>query len=632
MSRSIILYMKKEKRERRARRSCRCIKFGSRLLVHRDSACLLRLWRESWGKYDITELCVGLRMRIIFPHTSMAAFARPLYARSAILRVAWTPRPRAQSRTYASRRPSPPPPPPPPPPPAPAPTKLPLRPLVYAVLIGVGYGIGLSQLLPQTDPALAKPTYGTPKDFQRAISELQITFAGRDGIVSTDPGDLEIHGVSTNTYHTGVPHSVVVYPESTQDVVQIVQIANKFRMPMTASGIPLGATALEGQFIGHIGGGICIDMTSMNKILEIHESDADVVVQPGLGWMELNETLKEKGIPLFFPIDPAPDATIGGMASTGCSGTNAVRYGTAKAEWFLNLTVVLPNGEVIKTRQRSRKSSAGFDTTKLFIGAEGTLGIITEATIRLAPVLPTTVASVQFPDVKSAVEASIEITRSGIAHGIQCIELVDDNFLDATNKYGASSHQYTVSDGLFFKFQGSSPATLKEIASTVQKICTKYQGTGFRLAKNAQEAEDIWFDRKNAHHVGMSILPNARGWATDVCVPVSQLPRLVYDTKADLTANNLRYTIVGHVGDGNFHALIVFRDDEELEKVTGAVHRMVERAIRLDGTCTGEHGVGVGKREFLVDELGAGTVALMKSIKRTVDPLGLMNPGKLYPD
>ncbi|KAJ7648525.1 FAD-linked oxidase-like protein [Mycena rosella] len=495
---------------------------------------------------------------------------------------------------------------------------------------GIALGFGVAQFLQaKKEPASPqKPEYGTVKDFGKAIEQLQSAFSARAGVVSTDPDDLKLHGLSTNTYHTGKPlvsgvdHSVIVYPESTEDVVTIVKIANEYRMPITPYS---GATALEGQFIGRPGGGICVDMTSMNKILEIHEADADVVCQPGLGWMDLNETLKNEGIPLFFPIDPAPDATIGGMASTGCSGTNAVRYGTAKAEWFLNVTVVLPNGEVIKTRRRSRKSSAGFDTTKLFIGAEGTLGIITELTLRLAPLLPTTVASVQFPD----------ILRSGIAAGIQCVELVDDTFLAATNKYGALERPATSiprRTGLFFKFQGHSPAALAETARVVREICARHSGTGFRLADGDEQAHDIWQDRKNAHHVGMALVPGAKGWATDVCVPVSKLPELVLETKKDLARMGLPYTIVGHVGDGNFHALLLFTTDAELELVKDAVHRMVVRAIALDGTCTGEHGVGVGKREFLVEELGAGTVALMKSIKRTVDPLGLFNPGKLYPD
>ncbi|KAJ6450786.1 FAD-linked oxidase-like protein [Mycena sanguinolenta] len=483
---------------------------------------------------------------------------------------------------------------------------------------------------------LQKPVYGTAKDFRQAIEDLRSAFSERISVVSTESADLKIHSVSTNTYHAGPAYTVVVYPESTEDVVKIVKIANKYRMPVTAYS---GATSLEGHFIGHPGGGICVDMSGMNQILEIHEADADVVCQPGLGYVELNETLKAQGIPLFFPLDPAPQATIGGMVSTGCSGTNAVHYGTAKAEWFLNLTVVLPNGEVIKTRRRARKSSAGFDTTKLFIGAEGTLGIITEVTLRLAPILPTTVASVQFPDTKKAVEASIEIMRSTIAPGIrkylyssavpQCVELVDDVFMAATNKYGTSKHQYAESDGLFFKFQGGTKTSLAEIARVAKEICIAHGGTGFRLAKDADEAADIWEDRKNAHYVGLAMVPGAKGWVTDVCVPVSRLPDLVRDTKADLAAHGIVNSIIGHVGDGNFHALLLFKKEEELPELKAAVHRMVERAIALDGTCTGEHGVGIGKREFLVQELGKGTVALMKTIKRAVDPLGLFNPGKV---
>ncbi|KAF8157423.1 FAD-linked oxidase-like protein [Mycena galopus ATCC 62051] len=496
-------------------------------------------------------------------------------------------------------------------------------------IFGIALGFGAAKFLSTETKIPTAPVYGTAKEFRQAIDDMRKAFPTRLGVVSTDSDDLKVHGLSTNTYHTGVDHSVVVYPESTEDVVKIVKIANKYKMPITPYS---GATALEGQFIGHPGGGICMDMSEMNKILEIHEADADVVCQPGLGWMDLNETLESKGIPLFFPLDPSQDATIGGMASTGCSGTNAVRYGTAKAEWFLNATVVLPSGEVIKTRRRSRKSSAGFDTTKLFIGAEGTLGIITELTLRLAPLVPTTVACVQFPDVKAAVEASVQIMRSGVANSIQCVELVDDTFMAATNKYSVSKHKYDETEGLFFKFQGHSPEARAETARVVREICLENGGTKFRLATDDEEAHEIWQDRKNAHYSGMAQVPGAKGWVTDVCVPVSKLPELVSETKKDLASVGLRYNIVGHVGDGNFHALLLFTTDEEMKAVQDAVHRMVKRAIALDGTCTGEHGVGLGKREFLVEELGAGTVALMKAIKRTVDPLGLMNPGKLYPD
>ncbi|KAI0701556.1 FAD-linked oxidase-like protein [Cerioporus squamosus] len=468
--------------------------------------------------------------------------------------------------------------------------------------------------------------YGSPEDFKAAIEELRKLFPDEDA-VTTDVEDLEEHGFSENDYHPGSKPSVVVYPTSTEDVVKIVKTAVKYRMPV----IPYsGATSLEGHFRAPSVGGICVDMSKMDAIIEIHEADSDVVCQPGIRWMDLNETLKKKGIPLFFPLDPAPGATIGGMLSTGCSGTNAVRYGTAKAEWFLNATVVLPSGEVIKTRRRARKSSAGFDTTKLFIGAEGTLGIVTEVTLRLAPLLPTNVAVVQFPDVRKATEAVSEIVNSGV--GIQCVELCDEQFMKATNIYGMSSRKWPEKDSLFFKFQGPTPRALQETADIVKKITQKHGGTGFALAKSEKEATDLWTDRKNALYSSLALIPGARGWSTDVCVPPSRLPELVYGTKEDLEAHGIVYTIVGHVGDGNFHALLLFSNDEELEKAQAAVARMVHRAIALGGTCTGEHGVGMGKRDYLYDELGEGTVELMKTIKKAIDPLNLFNPGKLYPD
>ncbi|KAF9464057.1 FAD-linked oxidase-like protein [Collybia nuda] len=496
----------------------------------------------------------------------------------------------------------------------------------------IGYSIAQTRQVPALTPIGLdtthdqEPQFGTREDFKKGIEELRQAFSSQDA-VSTDPEDLHDHGFSIYDYHPGFPHSVVVYPESTEDVVKIVKIAIKYRMPITPYS---GATSLEGQFRSHAVGGICVDLANMDRVLEIHEADSDLVCQPGARWMDINDMLKKKGIPLFFPIDPAPGATIGGMLSTGCSGTNAVRYGTAKAEWFLNVTVVLPSGEVIKTRRRSRKSSAGFDTTKLFIGAEGTLGIVTEVTIRLAPLLPTNVAIVQFPNVQKATEAVIEVMNQGV--GIQCVELVDDIFMQATNKYGMSARKWPEKDSLFFKFQGHSKAALQETAKVVKAVVEKHGGTGFELARNDKEATDLWADRKNAHYSGLALIDGARGWSTDVCVPVSRLPELVYETKKDLAENGITSTVVGHVGDGNFHALLLFRTDEELEVAREAVHRMVKRAIALDGTCTGEHGVGLGKKEFLIEELGLGTVELMKTVKRAIDPLGLFNPGKLYPD
>ncbi|KAI0687856.1 FAD-linked oxidase-like protein [Cytidiella melzeri] len=513
-----------------------------------------------------------------------------------------------------------------------------ISPLVFT--LGAALGVGLTYYF-TSGPAPSKPhqgsqifdscsglnnAYGSAEDFQKAIGELRAAFTD-EAAVSTDPDVLEVHGFSGNDYHPGSSPTVVVTPGCTEDVVKIVNISRKYRMPIVPYS---GATSLEGQYRAPAVGAICVDMSSMDKILEIHESDSDLVCQPGARWMDINETLKEKGIPLFFPIDPAPGATIGGMISNGCSGTNAVRYGTAKGEWFLNVTVVLPSGQVIKTRRRSRKSSAGFDTTKLFIGAEGTLGIITEATIKLAPLLPTNVAVAHFPDVRAATEAVIEIMNQGV--GIQCVELCDDDFMRSTNIYGVSARKWPEVDSLFFKFQGPTSTALKETAEVVKRIAKKHGSTGIELARDDEEAALLWADRKNALYSGLASLEGSRGWSTDVCVPVSRLPDLVYETKKDISNSGLMSTMVGHVGDGNFHALLLFRTDDELAIARQLVHRMVERAIALDGTCTGEHGVGIGKREYLYEELGEGTVELMKTVKRAIDPLNLFNPGKLYPD
>ncbi|KAL1681223.1 FAD-linked oxidase-like protein [Schizophyllum commune] len=472
-----------------------------------------------------------------------------------------------------------------------------------------------------------KPGYGSHRDVLKAIEKLREAFP-EEGRVVTDPVITAQYGSSDNTYLPTSPHSAVVRPRSTEDVVTIVNIARTHRIPIVPYS---GATSLEGHFAGYKTGSICIDMSEMNKIIRINVDDGDLICQAGAQWEAINDTLKEKGIPLFFPLDPGPGATIGGMIGTGCSGTNAVRYGTAKGEWFLNVTVVLPNGEVVKTRQRARKSSAGWDSTKLFIGAEGTLGIVTEATLRLAPRLPTKVAMAQFPNVGAAVSAVQEILQSPYGPLMQCLELVDDHMMAAINTAGLVEKPYPVSDTLFVKVQGDAGAI--ELASkTLKTIVKKHGSSQFEFAKTDEEADTLWQNRKYALISTLGAHPGSRCWTTDVCVPVSRLPHLVHETKRDLEQEGLTSTIVGHVGDGNFHALLLFRNDEELKKVEGAVHRLVHRAIRMDGTCTGEHGVGVGKKEYLTEELGESTIGLMRTVKRAIDPLNIMNPGKLYPD
>ncbi|KAG2129919.1 D-lactate dehydrogenase cytochrome oxidoreductase [Suillus clintonianus] len=471
------------------------------------------------------------------------------------------------------------------------------------------------------------PTYGSPEDVRNAIEELRDALPGMD-CVQTSPDSLRVHGSSDHSYHPSCPHSVVVVAHSTEDVVKVVNISRKYKVPITAYG---GATSIEGHFNGFPSGSICLDLSAMNSILEINEADGDLRCQPGAKWEDINNTLKDRGIPLFFPLDPGPGATIGGMIGTGCSGTNAVRYGTAKAEWFLNITVVLPSGKVIKTRRRARKSSAGFDTTKLFIGAEGTLGIVTEATLRLAPRVPTKVAMAQFPDVEKAVSAVQQILNTPYGSHIQCVELLDDHMMAAINTAGVVDAPYPVQDTLFFKIQGS-PESIRDASNVVQEIVQRHGSTRFEFAATEEEAGEMWENRKYAFFSTLATHPGTKVWTTDVCVPVSRLPQLVYETKEDLAKAGLKSTIVGHVGDGNFHALILFKDEEELQNVGAAVHRLVHRAIQMDGTCTGEHGVGVGKTEYLVEELGEDTVELMKTVKNAIDPLNLFNPGKLYPE
>ncbi|ODN76548.1 hypothetical protein L202_05210 [Cryptococcus amylolentus CBS 6039] len=510
--------------------------------------------------------------------------------------------------------------------------------LSLALFTGAGFLLGNVQTLPpstslqESSKAIAhqlqnQPSYGSRQDYLSAIKELQASWEkkGKGDKVSTDDADLETHGISDWSYHSAEKPTVVVWANSTEEVQEIVKISAKYKVPITPFS---GGTSLEGHYSSPYGG-ISLDVSEMDKIIEISEDDGEARVQAGVKWEDLNAYLKEKGVPLFFPLDPGPGATIGGMAGTGCSGTNAVRYGTAKAEWFLNLTVVLPTGEIIRTRSHARKSAAGPDTTKLFIGAEGTLGIVTEASLRLAPLLPTKCAVVTFPGVEEAVKAATEVVNKG--YPVQCVEYLDGKTMEAINKGGLAGRQYNAVDSLFFKFQGSD-AQMAEVATSVKSLVSKHGGANFEFSKSDKEADALWQGRKAALWSVLGLVDGARVWTTDVCVPISKLPRLVRETREDFDERGLIACHFGHVGDGNVHSLALFRSPEELARVEEAVHAMVERAISLGGTCTGEHGVGLGKIEYLKQELGEGTVNLMESVKRMVDPGCLMNPGKIYPN
>ncbi|KAH8551711.1 FAD linked oxidase [Umbelopsis sp. PMI_123] len=444
--------------------------------------------------------------------------------------------------------------------------------------------------------------------------------------VTVDQDTLRDHGITTNSYHNeGVPN-VVVYPENTQHVVEIVKIANELNVPI----IPVaGLTSLEGHFSAPYGG-ICVSFgENMDNIIAFHEEDMDIVVQPGVGWEDLNAYLKPHG--MFFPLDPGPGACIGGMVGTGCSGTNAVRYGTMR-EWVLNVTAVMPDGSVVKTRQRPRKSSAGYDLTKLFIGSEGTLGIITEITLKLATIPnETSVAVCDFPSIRDAAAVVPDIMMAGVQVG--AVELLDDLMMRAIN-IANPRLGYEERTTLFFKFSGPDKVQVERDIKVVSEIVSKHKGGKFKYAKTEAEKEELWEGRKAALWSSALLKPGCSIWTTDVVVPVSRLPDLIERTKEDIATSFLPCPMVGHVGDGNFHVFILFdRDNEEETAEAKRLNaRLIDRAIEMEGSCTGEHAVGIGKKSYLPKELGESTIDLMRTIKQAIDPNGIMNPGKTLPD
>ncbi|GAA6025950.1 hypothetical protein JCM8202_004279 [Rhodotorula sphaerocarpa] len=528
--------------------------------------------------------------------------------------------------------------------------------ILLATLTGsVTYALGRVEGSGKAAGATA-PQYSPPTQerFDRALEEIKAWLPAEEMDQSRD--NLVSHGYNEWAAHgpTGLP-GAVLYPRSTDDVARIVKSAAKHGIPVipycagtsleghtTALGYPNNPSEKSAQEKlardGHVevddlvpGLALVLDFAeNMNNIVEIHPEDQDAVVQPGVSYDALNAELKERGIPLFFPVDPAPGAQIGGMIGTGASGTNAVRYGTMRDN-VLNLTVVLPSGEVIKTRQRAKKSSVGPDLGRLFIGAEGTLGIVTEATLKLAPLLPSTVAVSSFPSIAAAAAAARDLVQNGVS--VSCIELLDEVMVAATNAQskGQKGRQWPVQPSLFLKFSGT-PEQMKLDVARTKTITQANQGSGFTFAKDDRDAEDIWYSRKIALWSALDYLPGAKCWVTDVCVPLSRFPELIAETKADIDKEGILGPIVSHAGDGNFHALLLFRTDEELVKVEKLVHNMVARAQRMDGTATGEHGVGIGKKPYVEDELGSGTVELLRRLKRTIDPQNIMNPGKLIPD
>ena len=436
--------------------------------------------------------------------------------------------------------------------------------------------------------------------------------------VTTAQSVREQHG-RDESWHTPHPPDAVVFPETEDEVVDIVQLCAARDVPMIPFGV---GTSLEGH-VAALRGGVCLDLGRMNRVIEVNAEDLDVRVEPGVTRKQLNEYLRDTG--LFFPIDPGADATIGGMAATRASGTNAVRYGTMR-ENVLALKVVLADGRVIRTARRARKSSAGYDLTRLFVGSEGTLGVITEVTLRLYGIPEAMSAAVcAFPTVDDAVNTTILTIQSGIP--VARIELADGPQIEAFRNF--SKIDLPVQPHLFFEFHGTE-AGVKEQAEAVQAIAAEYGGANFDWATRAEDRTALWQARHDAHYANMALRPGARAWPTDVCVPISRLAECIAETRKDIEAEGLLAPIVGHVGDGNFHVDMVLDPDnpDEVARATALNERLVSRAIAMDGTCTGEHGVGYGKLAFLDAEHGDG-VELMRAIKSSFDPNNLMNPGKI---
>ena len=430
----------------------------------------------------------------------------------------------------------------------------------------------------------------------------------------------EQHGRDESSFEAPPP-AAVVFAESTQDVADAVKLASQYEVPVIPFGV---GSSLEGHLLA-VQGGISIDLGRMNKVLSINAEDLTVTVQPGVTRKQVNDEIRSTG--LFFPIDPGADATIGGMSATRASGTNAVRYGTMRDN-VLSLEVVTASGEVIRTGTRAKKSSAGYDLTRLFIGSEGTLGVITEITLRLYPLPEAISAAVcSFPSIADAVHSVIQVIQLGVP--IARVELIDQNAVRMVNAH--SKLALREEPMLLMEFHGS-PAGVKEQAEVVQQIAAEHGGKAFEWATTPEERTRLWTARHNAYFAAIQSKPGCRAISTDTCVPISRLADCLLDSVREAAESGLPYFIVGHVGDGNFHFgyLLDPARPQEREVAERLNHALVSRALAMGGTCSGEHGVGLHKMDFLVTEAGEGAVVMMRTIKRALDPKNIMNPGKIF--
>jgi len=436
--------------------------------------------------------------------------------------------------------------------------------------------------------------------------------------LSTSDAVREQHGHDESFHEVAAPDAVA-FATSTEDVAAIVSICARHKVPVIAYGT---GTSLEGH-VQALQGGVCIDVSQMNEVLQVNRDDLDCRVQPGVTRKQLNTYLRDSG--LFFPIDPGADASLGGMTATRASGTNAVRYGTMR-ENVLGLTVVLADGRVIKTGGRARKSSAGYDLTRLFVGSEGTLGIITEIQLRLYGI-PEAISSAvcSFPTLEGAVKTVTLTIQMGIP--VARIELLDEFQMDAINRY--SDLTYPAQPTLFFEFHGSENGVQEQV-EVVGEIAGEFGGGDFQWATRTEDRNKLWQARHDAYYAALALRPGCKGWATDVCVPISRMTECLLETRKDIDASGLLAPIVSHAGDGNFHLVFLVDpdDEEEMARASAVNDRMVARALAAEGTCTGEHGVGYGKIEFLKAEHGEA-VSVMRQLKAALDPDNIMNPGKV---
>jgi len=476
---------------------------------------------------------------------------------------------------------------------------------------------------------LPSPKYANILEFKLAKEDL-IKILGENN-VSSNLNDIENHTKNNYTLHEPLLHEkpqLILYPNSTQQVSQIMKIAHSYKIPI----IPFaGGTSIEGQYLSNRQPCIIIDVSKLNQIINFNPKDLDITIGSGTSWQDINDLVEPFG--LMFGPDPAPGALIGGMIGTSCSGTNAMKYGTMK-ENVINLTIVLADGSIIKTQKKPKKSSNGYNLTNLFIGSEGTLGIITEATVKLH-IKPKfeTIAVVSFNSILDATETVTDLISQGVV--LNAVELLDDKMMNCINFSNQTSKKnWDIKPTLFFKIGNNNEKILNELIKDVSKISKNHNCYRFQFAKNKEQQQELWNARKSIFWSSIDygrsqISSNIKIWSTDVAVPISNLTSMIEETIKDSENTGLYTTIVGHVGDGNFHCLIMY-DDKDTRKAMSLVNRMIERSIKYEGTCSGEHGIGISKRHHLEMELGKDTIDVMRKLKLSLDPLRIMNPDKIF--